>query len=362
MERTSFARRAGGMLACLLLAGCISSSGDCTLYPVYSNTKSWFVLGPYATSRERDYWMLLPLAYSDRRYAREWYLGGLTGSWCSDDYKVTKWMLPVFLKTEDGFYTLPMSRKWDGPCKEDYYLAGVCGYGREGDKYRRSWLVPFYYHDAELFFTPLYGESPSGSWLFPFYWHDGETIHTPLCSWWDDPKSSRFGWVALAGLACDRMNSSGTWRQNWLFPIWHHESRDAFCETEQLIDEPYLKSSAMEEIAGRRSYDLRTCLALLDWDEVLMTRTNALNQCEITCKKKFGNRLLSHFETRRSVAFSPTTGERVSDRIETEWSALALFYQAERTVDRMTWAESTTHRLFWFLPVWWSDNNENCLP
>lgn len=193
-----------------------SETGRFSVFPVFWWTKNWFVLGPYVTATEKNIGTLFPLIYWNSEDGDEhlWTLGGIWGYWRDFRKPAAHWLLPLYAKTDDGVFTIPFSRLDRKTRHTDFYLCGLGGYEGTESGCRCSWAFPFYYHDQDGLYTPLYGSTDESTWLTPFYYRSKTGFHTLLWS------STDTAWWTLFGLVGGKTNVARSWRSNWVFPFY----------------------------------------------------------------------------------------------------------------------------------------------
>ena len=186
-------------------------------------------------------------------------------------------------------------------------------------------MFPFYYHDQDGLYTPLFGNTNESDWVTPFYYRGKTEFDTLLYSVTDT------GWWALLGLVGELTNVSGSWHERWAFPFYsfRDEARFDECaeklETEQLTD--VLTEKELE--VGFSSSQGKSFLLLFGSSESVKGRPSA------TVEKPYS---MTH--TRRTYLF-PLWDRTSERRIEFE------FESGKKRSD----VESAVHRVF-FIPVW----------
>ena len=304
-----------------------SETGRFSVFPVLWWTRNWFVLGPYATSNEKNVGTIFPLVYWNNEPGVEhlWTLAGLWGYWRDYRQPVTHWLVPFYAKTGDGFFSIPFSRVDRTTQFTDYYLCGLVGYERTPTAYRSSWLFPFYYHDQDGLYTPLFGNTNESDWVMPLYYRNKTEFDTLLYS------ASDTGWWVLLGLAGGLTNVAGSWRESWAFPFYSFRNEVRFdecaekLEAEQLMD--VLTEKELE--AGFVSSRGKSILLLCGSSENVKGRPSATEKSySMTHTRKDYLFPLWDRTAERRVEFDLESGEKRSD------------------------VEDAVHRVF-FIPVWW---------
>ena len=377
-----------------------SGNGTFSVIPVFWWTKNWFVFGPFATERKKNMGTLFPLIYWDNETGNEhlWTLAGLWGYW--HDYKkpINHWFLPFYLKNSTGFFSIPWSQIDRETQCTDYYLCGLGGYERTPAAYRSSWLFPFYYHDQEGLYTPLYGSTDEASWLMPLYWRNKSGWHTPFYS------STETGWWALFGLLGGKTNVSGSRHESWTFPFYYRDEGRSFIslaygwsggqsdktntwwaaglvgsrsgavegswafpfysvrddvrfneiaekmDAEQLTDVLTEKELEKGFVASKR----KTFLLLSDYDESVVGRpySSPSKSYSMTHSKKTGTCLLWGQWSDHRIDFDLASGEKRKD-LETKMTGSLLFlYYSRCTQNRMTQKSTASYRILWKLWDW----------
>lgn len=269
------------------LGGVTSVNGDYSsswLLPLYYHDADSLVTPLLGQTKTADW--LLPLYYHDE----DCFVTPLFGK--ADK---VNWTLPLYYKDEGDFFSLPWCQsmgsdgrldsaisplllsgyKYDRRTGDEltYLLMGLAGKSLDKDGKGGSWVFPLYYHDAEKFFTLLYGRTKTSEWLAPVYYRDGDSFMTPLAgktgdtdwllplyvrsgedftslvysrtvnkrtgerseiyppllagrSWHTNSQES--SWAAFGGLLGGSTRANGAGGDGWLFPCYYYEKGQKF--------------------------------------------------------------------------------------------------------------------------------------
>lgn len=206
------------------------------------------LLAGCAASRSSGISSVPPLYYSNPSQERRWYAAGLVGSWRNDDWKLSRWVLPLFVETPDALYTIPYSKVDHGSQKEHYYFCGLAGAVSLTGHSDSSWLLPLYHVDENGWRTVLCGNTKEADWFLPLYVRSGADFHTLLYSIRDDRRTGARGFVSpplltiaygntnsseqafftLGGLVGSKTNASGDRHQAWTLPFYYRDEGRSF--------------------------------------------------------------------------------------------------------------------------------------
>ena len=378
-----------GLGLCLALAGCASPGGGSggvfpcvwsdngfALYPLYYQSAT-------PQTHEETCWMLCGLT-GWREH---------NGSVCSD------WLVPLYARGRDWFWSLPYATFARGRRgRHELFLGGLCGWMTGDDeRVEDHWAAPFYYKGRHGFATPVYGALGETEWILPLFCRTDTWSANLLYATKDDAKSGEHGllmpWLLTWSAWNDKGGSSlysplwgrtggGTAQTNawwatplvgthaglregwWLFPLYDVRRDPLFAEKTRNVGAEFLPSGVdfpTEEVSdfrGRTSTnrvlrgsvateDARTCLCLFDDDCTLEDRfVERDGRYECTVRRKIGNRLILGFERTMRLSYDSETRERRARREGWEFD---FFWRVFRWADR---GKDGTEVDFLFLPVW----------
>lgn len=220
---------------------------DCLLTPIYGRAKKVDWALPLYYRNESDFYSLLwcqtsgtdgrlesaisPLLLSGYTYERRtgdelsYLLMGLAGRFTNENGKGGSWVFPFFYQDAERFFTL------------------LYGHTKTSE-----WLAPIYYRDEDSFITPLAGKMGDADWLLPFYVRSGEDftslayvrtvdkrtgarneVYPPLFlerTWHTNSQES--SWSALGGIVGGSTYANGARGSDWLAPFYYHEKGHSF--------------------------------------------------------------------------------------------------------------------------------------
>ena len=344
-------------LSLALLAGCATSSGG----------KSG---GVFPCVWSEDGFALYPLYYqsaSDRgRSETYWMACGLLGWTTRGGHLATDWLVPLYARGRDWFSSLPFTTVDFGRhSRLELYAAGLGGLRiGENRKVDSHWCLPFYWKSPELFLLALYGRTPEADWTFPLYYRDESWFANPLyvtreadatgdrqlglpllLTWakWDAKGMSTlyslpFGWT---GGGSSQTNAwwatplvgthAGARTGAWLFPAFdfsvdaRFDEKAAALQAEMVPTNVVFEAGTLTDSRGREarrtvqrgtseSSDERTYLFLFDDDRrIVESYAAASRRYSCAVERKFGNRLLFNYESKREMTFDVRDRWKVSD-------------------------------------------------
>ena len=317
-----------------------------------------------------------------------WALAGLAGYRRTHGRTVWDWMLPLYARNGEDFYSIPWSTERRGRLGgANYFLAGMVGHRTdERGKFLSTWALPFYYADDDRLVTTLYGRTKSASWTFPLYYADDTCSANLLYVRDEDPQSGEgsltiplllthadwtkrgrtslftlpYGWTGggtaqtntwwatpLVGTHAGRRSG---W---WAFPLYdcagdpEYDEKAAELAGETIPPSVTFERETLVDVQGRpqthirrkgvlRADDEATYLFCFDQDRHLSDRVDEQENCyRLFVHEKFGNRLLFNRENRREIVYDLASRRKLDEKTTSEWSFLWRFFRYEARNGRM---------------------------
>ena len=328
-----------------------------------------------------------------------WALAGLAGYRRVHGRTTWDWLLPLYARNEENFYSIPWSTERNGRLGgSNYFLAGLVGHRTdEHGKFLSSWALPFYYKDDETFIALLYGETGTASWTFPFYCLSDTCSANPLYVRTDDPKSGEGSLTLPLLLTYSDWSSRGrnslytlpygwngggtaqtnTWWATplvgthggrrtgwWAFPLYDcsgdpdfdEKAEDLGGETipasvtfdhETLLDARGRAQTRVRRKGNVRADDEKTYLMLFDQDRHLSDRVDEETGCyRLFAHRKLGNRLLFNWESRSESIYDLRTRLKLDEKTSSDCSFLWRVFRYESR------SHGTSRLTLFGLPVW----------
>ena len=172
---------------------CVWSDNGFALYPLYYHAAS-------ERGRNETYWAAC----------------GLLGWKSTQGSVVADWLLPLYARTRDGFFSLPYSSvDYGREGDSQFYFGGLGGRIRgERGVVEHDWCLPFYYRDPESFVSPFYGSLRDSSWIFPLYYKNERWNANVFYASKDVLATGENGWLVpllLTGYDQDETGVSAFW-------------------------------------------------------------------------------------------------------------------------------------------------------
>ena len=331
---------------------------------------------------------LYPLYYTAEREGTEttWLCAGLTGWRSSRGRTFSDWLVPLYARGRDWFWTLPAAYFEHGRRgKLELFLTGLGGrdYDDRG-KLESHWALPLYYHDRERTLVTVYGTTKTADWLLPFYYRDESwfanplyasrradetgdrqlgvplgltwmtwdakglsSLLTPLFGWTGGGTSQTNGWWATPLVG----TRSGSREGGWLFPLYDAKTDPAFDAKARMLEADYVPADVVfreEALVDSRgaaavrtvrngsaaSEDVRSYLLFFDDVRTLTEDFDAKSRrYACTLRRKVGNRCFFNWESERTVTFNAKDRWKLSDSGDAgycHWSFLWRFFRYER--------------------------------
>lgn len=311
-----------------------------------------------------------------------WALAGLAGYRRVHGRTTWDWLLPLYARNEEDFYSIPWSTVRSGRLGgSNYFLAGLVGHRTdERGKFLSTWALPFYYRDDETFVAMLYGETKTARWAFPFCYRSETCSANPLYVRTDDPKSGEGSltlpllltytdWSSRGRNSLYTLpygwNGGGTAQTNtwwatplvgthsgrrtgwWAFPLCDTQGDPDFDEKaaalsdEEIPPSVVFERTSLVDAQGRvqtkvmrrgsvRADDETTYLLLFDKDRHLSDRVDEEANCYCLSERdKVGNRLLFNRERRREAVYDLATRRKLGEKTFAETSVLWRLFRLE---------------------------------
>jgi hypothetical protein len=178
------------------------------VWPIfYKNFMMYSVIWPFFEINDVG-WDIRPILSVDD-YNKEYRI--LSGGW--NNKTGSHYIFPFYVKTKNGFYSLPFSKTGKGDDAK-YNFAFLAGYSK---KQPASYLFPLYYHDgAENWtLTPISSTSPDSGYVLPFYFYN--TMETKQ---YTDTNHYLFPPFGYHGSRIEK--NKAYCRESYLFPLYNY--------------------------------------------------------------------------------------------------------------------------------------------